>query len=215
VLHTGGEIDALDPLVFVKTRAIDTLLNACYTDSMMRILLLQLSPTPQQHRVLVETMHTFNAAANYVAAVAFAEKTANKVVLQQVVYGDLRTRFRLPAQLAIRAISAACEAYKRDRNKAPSFPPEGSVTYDGRVMSFKGLMAVSLLTLAGRMHVHFQVSGYRQAQVDSIPGWAELLYNGRAFTLEVASEEAGAAFLQEERMPGRIEGNVTNSAASG
>ncbi len=74
-------------------------------------MLLKLAPTPEQHDALLDTMHTFNEAANYVASVAFAEKTADKFSLQKVVYGELRTTYKLPAQLAIRCISKASEAY--------------------------------------------------------------------------------------------------------
>jgi len=154
------------------------------------MLLLQLNPTPDQQRLLLETMHAFNAAANYVAAIAFTEKTASKVTLQQVAYSDLRSRFHLPAQLAIRAISEACEAYKRDRSKMPSFQPERSVLYDGRIMSFRGLMTVSLLTLAGRAQVPFRIIGSWETHVDAQPGRADLRCTGGNFTLEVISAEA-------------------------
>ncbi|HEY6410257.1 MAG TPA: hypothetical protein VIY29_22620 [Ktedonobacteraceae bacterium] len=168
---------------------------------MTQTLLLQLNPTPDQQRLLLETIHAFNAAANYVAAIAFAEHTASKVVLQQVAYSDLRSRFHLPAQLAIRAISEACEAYKRDKSRMPSFQPVGGVVYDGRIMSFKGLMMVSLLTLAGRAHVHFRIVGSRQAYADSLPGRADLRYVSGTFTLEVASTEAWTNALQDESIP--------------
>ncbi len=170
---------------------------------MMQILLLQLNPTPDQQKLLLETMRAFNAAANYVAAIAFAEHTASKVTLQQVAYSDLRSRFHLPAQLAIRAISEACEAYKRDKSRMPFFQSEGGVVYDGRIMSFKGLMMVSLLTLAGRAHVHFRIVGSRQAHVDSLAGRADLRYVGGIFTLEVVSTEAWINNLQDESIPAR------------
>jgi putative transposase len=157
---------------------------------MTQMLLLQLNPTPDQQRLLLETMHAFNAAANYVAAIVFTEKIASKVILQQVAYSDLRSSFHLPAQLAIRAISEACEAYKRDRSKVPSFQPEGNVLYDGRIMSFRGLMTVSLLTLAGRAQVPFHIIRSWQAHVDAQIGRADLRYTDGSFTLEVISAEA-------------------------
>jgi putative transposase len=148
-------------------------------------------------------MHAFNAAANYVATIAFAEQIASKVVLQQVVYSDLRSQFHLPAQLAIRAISEACEAYKRDKSKLPSFQPEGELVYDGRIMSFKGLMTVSLLTVAGRAQVHFRIVGSRQAHANPLPGRADLRYVSGVFTLEIASAESWTNVLQDERIPAR------------
>src|SRR5579884_3933550 len=118
---------------------------------MKQTMLLKLVPTEDQHRALLETMHAFNAGANHVAEVAFAEHSANKFDLQKLTYGELRTTYKLPAQLAIRAISKASEAYKRDKSIKPTFRPEGAIVYDQRVMSFKGLSAVSLTTLSGRV----------------------------------------------------------------
>src|SRR6266487_770509 len=106
---------------------------------MKQTMLLKLAPTEEQHQALLEIMHEFNAAANYVASLALAEKSANTFELQKLVYGELRSTYKLPAQLAIRAISKASEAYKRDTSIQPTFRPEGAIVYDQRVMSFKGL----------------------------------------------------------------------------
>src|SRR5207248_10929523 len=107
---------------------------------MKQTMLLKLTPTEEQYYALLDTMHAFNEAANYVASIAFAEKTANKFALQKIVYGELRTTYKLAAQLAIRCISKASEAYKRDKSIQPAFKPEGALVYDERVMSMKGLL---------------------------------------------------------------------------
>jgi putative transposase len=155
---------------------------------MKQTMLLKLNPTEEQHRALLDTMHAFNAAANYVAEIAFSEKTANKFALQKLVYGELRTTYKLAAQLAIRCISKTSEAYKRDRSIQPTFRPEGAIVYDERVMSFKGLLSVSLLTLHGRVLVPFQVGEYQQARMDSIKGQADLIYRKSTFYLAVTLE---------------------------
>ena len=115
---------------------------------MKQTMLLKLAPTTEQHQALLETMHAFNEAANYVASIAFAEKTADKFSLQKLVYGELRTTYKLPAQLAIRCISKASEAYKRDKSIQPQFKPEGAVVYDPRVMAFKGIPLDALWSCA-------------------------------------------------------------------
>src|SRR6266699_1616533 len=152
---------------------------------MKQTMLLKLTPIEEQYHALLDTMHAFNAAANYVASVAFAEKTANKFELQKVVYGELRTTYKLAAQLAIRCISKASEVYKRDKSIQPTFKPEGAIVYDERVMSFKGLLTVSLLTLQGRVLVPFQVGGYQQARMDAMKGQADLIYRKGIFYLAV------------------------------
>jgi len=152
---------------------------------MKQTMLLKLNPPAEQKAALLATMHAFNQAANYVASVAFAEKTANKVELQKLVYGELRTTYKLAAQLAIRCISKVVEAYKRDKSIQPTFKPEGAIVYDERVMSFKGLMTVSLLTLSGRILIPFQIGGYQQARMDAIKGQGDLLYRKGTFYLAV------------------------------
>src|SRR5260370_40917559 len=150
---------------------------------MEQTMLLKLVPTTEQHQALLETMHAFNAACNYVAGIAYAQKTANKFELQKVVYGELRPTYTLAAQLAIRAISKASEAYKRDKSIQPTFKPEGAIVYDERVMSFKGLLSVSLLTRSGRVLVPFQVGSYQESRLESIKGQADLLYRHGIFSL--------------------------------
>src|SRR5229473_633810 len=152
---------------------------------MKQTMLLKLAPTEDQHRALLDTMHAFNAASTHVAEIAFAEKTANKFELQKLVYGELRTTYKLPAQLAIRAISKASEAYKRDKSIKPTFRPEGAIVYDQRVMAFKGLNTVSLITLSGRVLVPLRVGDYQQARMDRMKGQADLLYRGATFYLAV------------------------------
>src|SRR2546430_8370956 len=155
---------------------------------MKQTMLLKLAPTTEQHQALLETMHQFNAAANYVASIAFAEKTAHKFELQKMVYGELRATYKLAAQLAIRCISKASEAYKRDKSIRPTFKPEGAIVYDERVMSFKGLTHVSLLTLSGRVIVPFLMGSYQQSRLDSIKGQADLIYRKGIFYLAVTLE---------------------------
>src|SRR6266480_5153510 len=152
---------------------------------MNQTMLLKLAPTTEQHQALLDTMHIFNEAANLVASVAFAEKNANKFELQKLVYGELRTTYHLPAQLAIRAISKASEAYKRDKSIKPTFKPEGAIAYDPRVMAFKGLGQVSLITLSGRVLVPFRMGGYQESRFDRIKGQADLIYRNGIFYLAV------------------------------
>src|SRR3954453_24167589 len=155
---------------------------------MKQTMLLKLHPTKEQHQALLDTMHAFNAAATYVAEVDLSERTANKFALQKMVYGELRTTYQLAAQLAIRAISKASEAYKRDKSIQPTFKPEGAICYDQRVMSFKGLLSVSLLTLQGRVLVPFRVGGYQESRLDQIKGQADLIYRHGIFFLAVTFE---------------------------
>ena len=145
----------------------------------------KLAPDTSQHRALLETMRRFNAACDAIAGVAFRERRANKVALQKLVYYDIRSRFGLSAQLTIRAISKTVEAYKRDRSVQPHFRPDGAVQYDERIMSWKGVEAVSLLTLAGRQVVPIRLGEYQAARIDRRRGQADLVLRNGVFYLFV------------------------------
>ena len=57
--------------------------------------------------------------------------------------------------------------------------------YDERVMCFKGIDTVSLLTLSGRVLVPFPVGAYQEARMGAIKGQADLLYRNGTFYLAV------------------------------
>ncbi|MGW0593887.1 hypothetical protein [Streptosporangium sp. NPDC002607] len=110
--------------------------------------LLKLAPSPEQGQALLATMRACNAAATRAAEVAFAHRTANKIALQRLVYTELRHEFGLSAQMAVRSIAKACEAYKRDKTIKPVFRELGAVAYDPRILTWKGSDAVSLLCVS-------------------------------------------------------------------
>jgi putative transposase len=152
---------------------------------MKQTMLLKLAPSPEQSNALLETVYAFNDACNAIAEVAFAEQLANKFELQKLVYAHIRKQYGLSSQLTIRAISKVVDSYKRDKSIKPTFRREGAVTYDERVMAFKGLTEVSLLTLQGRVLVPFRIGGYQQSRLESIKGQADLLYRKGTWYLAV------------------------------
>ncbi|HET8853025.1 MAG TPA: hypothetical protein VFN02_10905 [Ktedonobacteraceae bacterium] len=152
---------------------------------MKQTMLLKLAPTPEQAQALLDTMHAFNAACDYIAEQAFESQVANKFELQKMTYGELRSTYHLPAQLAIRAISKTTDVYKRDKSIKPTFRRLGALVYDERVMSFKGIDTVSLLTISGRVLVPFRFGAYQQSQMSAIKGQADLLSRNGMFYLAV------------------------------
>jgi len=150
---------------------------------MKQTLIIKLSPTKAQHNVLLETMERFNEACNCIASKAFELKTANKIRLQQCVYQNIRKDFNLSAQLTIRAISKVCEAYKRDKKIQPIFKPHGAIVYDQRILSWKGLDKVSVLTLEGRQIIPIRIGNYQEARLDRIVRQTDLIYQDKTFYL--------------------------------
>lgn len=155
-----------------------------YTGNLMKqVIALKLLPTPQQAQSLRSTMEAFNAACNFLAGLAFEQGTANKFKLQELGYKVVREKFGLSSQLTVRAIAKTCEAFKRDKTKQPHFRPYGAITYDARLMSFKGLDTVSLLTLDGRALVKMIFGEYQAGRMDRIRGQADLVLRDGVFYL--------------------------------
>ncbi len=148
-------------------------------------LMTKLQPTREQAAALLETIRRFNAACNAITEVAFRERTANKIRLQKLAYRDVRERFGLSAQMTIRAISKVAEAYKRDKSKKPIFRPHGAIVYDQRLLSWKGLDRVSILTTRGRQTIPVLLGQYQAARLKRVRGQAKLLYRDGAFFLAV------------------------------
>ena len=138
---------------------------------------------------LLSAMRRCNEACEWLGGLAFEAKTADKLRLQREYYKELRERFGLSAQMAVRAISKVCEAYKRDKTKRPRFKPLGAVAYDQRLYSFKGgLDRLSILCLDGRLLVPIAVGEYHQGRLEGARGQADLVYRGGTLYLFVTVE---------------------------
>ena len=151
---------------------------------MKTTLQVKLLPSADQHTVLLETMHAFNAACTWIAEYAFQQRCASKFLLQKALYYEVRQRFGLSAQLAIRAIAKTVEAYKRDKTQQVAFRPDGAVVYDERILAFHGLEEVSLMTLQGREVIPMHMGDYQRVQFHRAQGQAALvLVKGQFFLL--------------------------------
>jgi IS605 OrfB family transposase len=169
---------------------------------MKTTLQLKLLPSLEQHAALLETMRAFNAACTYIASVAYAQRLASKFKLQRLLYYDVRQRFGLSAQLAIRAIAKVVDAYKRDKSKHIAFRPDGAVVYDERILSFQGLEIVSLTTLHGRALIPMQMGDYQRVQFHRAKGQADLVLVKGTFYLRVTLDTPEEPPLVPERFLG-------------
>ena len=145
----------------------------------------KLNPTPEQAEALKATMQSFADACNYVLEVARKHKTTNKVKLQHLCYYDLKKKFGLTANLAIRAIARVAEASKRRLGRVKHFSPT-SVSYDQRIFRYIAAEEmVSLSTLQGRIKVPLILGNYqRHLLKDQKPTSAVLVYQ-RGFYINI------------------------------
>jgi putative transposase len=137
---------------------------------------LQLLPTREQAADLLDTMERFNAAATFAAKVGWEHKVYGQATIHSLCYQEIRERFGLSSQLAVRAIAKAVECFQRDKSICPVFRPRGAICYDQRVLSFKGLTAVSIWAMKGRLLIPFVCGEYQKARQGRIKGQADLVY---------------------------------------
>jgi IS605 OrfB family transposase len=141
-------------------------------------------PDADQKPILLDTMERFNEAASFAAKVGFEAGVFSQVSIHQRCYAEIRNRFGLSAQMAVRAIGKAVECFKRDKTVCPVFMPRGAVTYDERILGFQGLDRVSLWTLTGRMILPLVYGEYQGQRFDRIKGQVDLVYRDGEFYLD-------------------------------
>jgi IS605 OrfB family transposase len=144
---------------------------------------LKLLPPPTQHAALRDTMRLYNEAATYAASKGFAAGVFGQVSIHHLAYYEIRERFGLSSQLAVRAIAKAVECFQRDKTVCPTFKPDGAICYDQRVLSFHGLNSASLWAIGGRVEVPFVCGPYQQARQGRIQGQADLVLRDGVFYL--------------------------------
>ncbi len=167
--------------------------ESCYTWNMKLTLQLQLLPTAGQKAELLATMERFNEAATFAAKVGREAGVFGQVTLHKLAYYEIRERFGLSSQMAVRAIAKAVETFQRDKTKCPAFKPRSAVCYDQRVLSFKGLTEVSLWAMSGRLRISFVCGAYQRHRQGRIKGQADLVYRGGKFYLLCTIELPEAA----------------------
>jgi IS605 OrfB family transposase len=150
---------------------------------MQLTLKLKMAPDDAQRASLLRTMVRFNEACDDIGIVAFQYDLVNKLKLQRIVYYDVRERFGLSAQLTVRAISKVCDAFRLNRKVRPRFKPHGAIVYDQRILSWKGIDRVSILTLDGRLKIPIILNAYHQGRLDRVRGQADLIYVDGEFYL--------------------------------
>jgi putative transposase len=144
---------------------------------------LQLLPSTEQATLLLDTMERCNEAATFAAEQGFAAGVFSQPSVHKLAYAEIRQRFKLSAQLAVRAIGKAVECFSRDKTICPVFRPHGAITYDQRNLSFKGLDRVSLATLTGREIIGLVYGEYQAERFDRIKGQCDLVYRDGKFFL--------------------------------
>ena len=133
----------------------------------MLTIVCKINPTPEQVAKIEATLQAFADACNYINEVVEPKITHN-VTIQNQVYGEVRERFGLASNLAIRAInrvSANRKTAKRMNKPVKKFLPT-SADYDARIFSFREKdWSVSLTLVGGRERFLVDVGSYQKGKL--------------------------------------------------
>ncbi|MCQ5362145.1 MAG: transposase [Candidatus Methanomethylicia archaeon] len=152
----------------------------------------KLEPSEESAQRLIGTLEAFLDACNYISKTAFERRVFNPVALHHMVYRETRDKFKLPANLAIRARDRVAKAYKQRRNKLLKFT-KLSMDLDERLFRLiyrpDGIYA-SISTLQKRVKPPLDIGDYqRKLLEDARPTHAVLVYRNRAFFLHITVEK--------------------------
>lgn len=118
-----------------------------------RTVVCKLAPTTEQVSDIDATLKAFAGACDFAADTARTIGSTNKVKVQHEAYREIRERFGLSANLAIRAIARACAALKVPEKMHSAFAPT-SIDYDARIFSFhEWNWTFGLTLLSGRVKI--------------------------------------------------------------
>ncbi|MET9628148.1 transposase [Lentzea sp. NPDC006480] len=139
---------------------------------MKLVVQVKLLPTPVQAAALAMTLRACNAAAEYTSRVAYERNVKSRNELQKLCYREIKERFGLSAQPAVRVVKKVVDAYtalhsgiragtlggerSRRRVKAESKPiafrASAAQPFDDRCLSWRhDASTVSIWTVAGRL----------------------------------------------------------------
>lgn len=138
----------------------------------MLVVQVKLLPTSVQAAALAATLHACNEAAGFVSRVAFERNVKSRNELQKLCYHEIKDRFGLSAQPAVRVVKKVVDAYatlraniragnlggerSRRRVKAESKPivfrGQAAQPFDDRCLSWQfDARTVSIWTTTGRL----------------------------------------------------------------
>lgn len=147
----------------------------------IRTICCKLDLLPEQADALAATAEAFAKACNYVLAVKAKSGEVSQFGLHKLCYEQVRQRFGLSANLAVRAIARVAAAKKgKAFNRA-------SVDYDARLFSFREKdWSFSLNTVAGRIRLKAVVGEFQKMHLaGQKPTSAQLVCRKGCFYLNV------------------------------
>lgn len=138
---------------------------------------IKLKPTKEQEAELRATLERCNEACNWLSEQAFAAKTTRQFDMHQAFYHQMRGRFGLTAQVAVRCIAKVADAYKSGKpDIVREFRKHAAQPYDDRILSFKTDDIVSLWVLSGRAKIAHVCGDHQRELLKHRKGEVDLMF---------------------------------------
>jgi len=138
---------------------------------------IKLCPNEEQSKILCETLKLANKACNYISEKAWQTKKFRQFDLHKICYADVRERFSLTAQTAVRCIGKVADAYKLDKKTMRQFREYAAQPYDARIFRFcNSGQTINIWTIAGRIEIPFVCGAQQREMLKRQKGEVDLVY---------------------------------------
>src|SRR3990167_2877333 len=142
----------------------------------------------------LQTQEAFGQACDAILQEALEAKVRNPIELHRLVYAKVREKFKLSANLTVRAIRRGSAGLFRKKGKQRPLPKlfrNASIEYEARIFTFwEKDFRVSLTTLQGRKKALLCIGDYqKKALLGKKPTCATLVRRGKEWYLNIVVEE--------------------------
>jgi putative transposase len=137
---------------------------------------IQLLPNKDQVTSLKDTLAACNTACNWLSQEGFKAGILRQFDLHKLTYRQVREKFNLSAQAAVRCIAKVADAYKLDKKTLRHFRSDSAQPYDDRIIRFIKNDIVSIWVLGGRIKIPFVMGEYQRKLFTHRQGEVDLMH---------------------------------------
>lgn len=138
---------------------------------------IQLKPSREQAAALKATLEQCNAACNFASTAGHAAGVTRQFDLHNLCYFQMRAKFGLTAQAAVRCIAKVADAYKTgDKAVVRTFRNHAAQPYDDRIFRVVADDMVNLWLVGGRQKIRFVCGERQRALLEYRKGEVDLMF---------------------------------------
>jgi len=137
---------------------------------------IKLKPTKEQETLLRSTLERCNDACNWLSGQAWEAKIFRQYDLHKLCYHELRAKFEITAQVAVRCIAKVADSYKVDQNTQRTFRKHSAQPYDDRILRFCADDVVSIWLVSGREKIAHVCGDHQRELLKHRKGEVDLVF---------------------------------------